>query len=169
MLVGMVGQAQMDSNTCSSHGSLGQQQYICLVIDLLVWGVFFQSSVFHCVDTFMYADAVAFILTLSNIHLFGCIVHFLCLLLCWGLISYMLYVQQQYFLHAHNSMSDVLAVASLGTCSATAAVYQIYSAKTKHINTAIYISMLIFPRVVMTETHYCWKWEILPLVQRFHP
>ncbi len=33
-----------------------------------------------------------------------------------------IYVQQQYFLHAHSSMCvDVLAVASLGTCSAAAA------------------------------------------------
>ncbi len=39
-----------------------------------------------------------------------------------GVILYMLYVQQQFFLHAHRSMSvDVLAVASLGTCSAGAA------------------------------------------------
>ncbi len=38
----------------------------------------------------------------------------------------MLYVQQQYFLHAHSSMYvDVLAVASLHTCFATAA-QQIY-------------------------------------------
>ncbi len=38
-----------------------------------------------------------------------------------GLFS-MIYVQQRYFVHAHSSMSvDVLAVTSLGTCSATAA------------------------------------------------
>ncbi len=36
---------------------------------------------------------------------------------------------------------DVLAVASLGTCSAGAAVQQIYSAKTKHINIVMYITM----------------------------
>ncbi len=44
------------------------------------------------------------------------------------------YLQQQYFLHAHSNMSlDVLAVASLGTSSATAA----YSAKI--INIATYL------------------------------
>ncbi len=51
----------------------------------------------------------------------------------------MLYVQQQYFLHAHRRMSvDVLAVASLCTCSAQ----QIYSTKTRHVNIAMYITML---------------------------
>ncbi len=48
----------------------------------------------------------------------------------------MLYVQQQYFLHAHRRMSvDVLAVASLCTCSAQ----QIYSTKTRHVNIAMYL------------------------------
>ncbi len=45
---------------------------------------------------------------------------------------------------------DILAVARLGTCAATAA-QQIYSAKTKHINMVIYITMLLPPRVVTTE------------------
>ncbi len=31
------------------------------------------------------------------------------------------------------------------------AAYQIYSAKTKHINIALYITMIIFLRVGMTE------------------
>lgn len=62
----------------------------------------------------------------------------------------MFYVQQQYLLHAHSSMSvDVLAEASLGTCPATAAVKQICSAKTKHINIAMYIIMLNSPKVIM--------------------
>ncbi len=45
---------------------------------------------------------------------------------------------------------DVLAVASLDTCSAASSV-QIYSAKTKHINIVMYITMVNPPRVVMTE------------------
>ncbi len=53
----------------------------------------------------------------------------------------MLYVQQQYSLHAQSSMSvDVLAVTSLGTCpAAAAAVQQVigHSAKTKHFNIAL--------------------------------
>ncbi len=46
---------------------------------------------------------------------------------------------------------DVLAVASLRTCSAATAALQIYSAKTKHIKIVMYIIMPIPPRFVMTE------------------
>ncbi len=64
-----------------------------------------------------------------------------------------IYVQQQYFLHAQQYVVYVLAVASLGTCSAAAAAtaWQIYSDKTKYINIVMYITMQITPRVVMTE------------------
>ncbi len=56
--------------------------------------------------------------------------------ICNGVISCMLYVQQEYFLHAHSSRSvDVLAVASLST-------------KIKHINIVLPSYTL---RVVMTE------------------
>ncbi len=49
-------------------------------------------------------------------------------------------VQQHYFLHAHSSMSvDAMTVVGLGTC------------KTKQSNITMYITMLNYPRVVMTE------------------
>ncbi len=58
----------------------------------------------------MSADAAARILTLSNMHIVACIVHF-CVSCFVGVISYMLC----------RAAVDVLAVASVGTCSAAAA------------------------------------------------
>ncbi len=72
--VGVVAQAHIDSNTCGSHGSSEQQQYICLGDRSACWGCF-----------------VLFLV---------CIVDSMSAL--WGL--FMLYVQQQYFLRAHSSM-----------------------------------------------------------------
>ncbi len=49
--------------------------------------------------------------------------------------GYLIYVQQQYF------YTDICM----------SAAYQIYSAKTKHISIALYITMIILLRVFMTE------------------
>ncbi len=59
-----------------------------------------------------------------------------------GGISYMLCVQQQYFLHAHSSMLWMYWQQQH---------HSIHSAKTKHINIVTYITMLNSPRAVMTE------------------
>ncbi len=101
------------------HMALWSSRSICLGDrSACLGGVLFYSvlfSFFLCV--WISADAAVYILTLGD----------LCVS-CFvgggggGLISYMLYVQQQYFLHAHSSKPvDVLAVASLGSLSATAA------------------------------------------------
>ncbi len=51
-----------------------------------------------CVDICMSADAAVYILTLSGMHISAVLSALL------GVISYMLYVQQQYFLHAYSSI-----------------------------------------------------------------
>ncbi len=68
----------------------------------------------------MSAHSAACILKLSSMHISACIVRVSCF---DGGLFHMLNVQQQYFLHAHSSMYvNVLAVASLSTCSATEAL-----------------------------------------------
>ncbi len=76
-----------------------------------------------CVDTCMSTDAAVYpyIQRHAYIGLYCIVFRVSCFV---GGYSYVLYVQQQYFLHAHESQQhvvDVLAVASLGTCSAAAA------------------------------------------------
>ncbi len=78
-----------------------------------------------------------------------------------GYFMYVIFAAAVFLTCSQQHVVDVLAVASLGTCSATAAaaaaVEQIYSAKTKYINIVMYITMPIPPRVVMTEMLFFWN------------
>ncbi len=78
-----------------------------------------------------------------------------------GYFMYVIFAAAVFLTCSQQHVVDVLAVASLGTCSATAAaaaaVEQIYSAKTKYINIVMYITMPIPLRVVMTEMLFFWN------------
>ncbi len=65
-----------------------------------------------------------------------------------GYFMYDIFAAAVFLTCSQQHVVDVLAVASLGTCSDTAAAY---SAKTKYIIIVMYITMPIPPRVVMTE------------------
>ncbi len=68
-----------------------------------------------------------------------------------GYFMYVICAAAVFLTCSQQHVVDVLAVASLSSCSAAAAVKQIYSTKTKYINIVLYITMTIPPRVVMTE------------------
>ncbi len=85
-----------------------------------LWGVFCSilSVNLHVCRHIYVHQCCSYILILSNIHILACIVH-VCVS-CFAWVLFMLYVQQQYSLHAHSSIHvlvyehpavDVLAVA----------------------------------------------------------
>ncbi len=69
---------------------------------------------------------------------------------------YVIFAAAVFLTCSKQHVVDILAVASLSTCSAAAEYHiLVYSAKTKYFNIAIYlhIIMAIPPRVVMTELY----------------
>ncbi len=72
----------------------------------------------------------------------------------WGYFIYVICAAAVFLTCSQQHVVDILAVASLGTCSAAAAALQICSAKTKHISIVMYITMSIPPRVVVIEIRF---------------
>ncbi len=94
-MVGVVAQTHIDSNTCGSHGSSEQQQYICLGDRSACWGVFCSCFGLYC----------AFCVS--------CFVG--------GYFMYVIFAVAVFLTCSQQHFVDVLVVASLGTCSAAAA------------------------------------------------
>ncbi len=63
-------------------------------------------------------------------------------LICYG-VTRVCYMGLFYICYVQQHVVEILAVASPDTCSAATAAQHIYFAKTKHINTAMYITMPI--------------------------
>ncbi len=127
----MIAQAHIDSNTCGSHGSSEQQQYICLGDRSALWGVSGLSLSVHFYVWIHVCPLMQQVYPYIPRHAY---IGLYCIVspALWGVIHI-------YYTYS-SSISYMLTVACCG-CIGSKKSKQIYSAKTKYINIVIYITM----------------------------
>ncbi len=119
----MVAQAHIVSNTCGSYASSEQQQYICLGDRSALWGVSCLSLSVHLyVCGYMHVHRCSSLSLYSVTYIYWLVLYcVLCLLLCGGLFICVICAAAVFPTCSQQHVVDVLAVASLSTCSAAAA------------------------------------------------